>query len=119
MADCAVCVVTGGGASTFGFWDETPTVSGNFPCGSQYQSATLAITSQAKLIERIKVFSLRFRVLKAAGSGSTPVDSHWIGDVLDFAISERLVAADQLVLDLLVNPTRDIHLAGIGDAFET
>src|SRR5262249_34870974 len=39
--------------------------SRSFPCGSQYQSATLAIPSQAKLTKRTKVFSLRLRVLKA------------------------------------------------------
>jgi len=37
--------------------------------------------------------------------GEHPVNSHRIGDVLDFAISERLVSANQLVLDLLVNAT--------------
>jgi hypothetical protein len=38
--------------------------------------------------------------------GEHPVNSHRIGDVLDFAISERLVSANQLVLDLLANATR-------------
>src|SRR5580700_2036604 len=47
-----------------------------------------------------------------------PVDPDWIGDVLDFAISERLISADQFVLDLLVNTARNVNLAGIGNAFK-
>src|SRR5215471_20849049 len=48
-----------------------------------------------------------------------PVNSHRIGDVLDLAISERFIAANQLVLDLLVNAARNEDLARRGNAFET
>jgi hypothetical protein len=50
--------------------------------------------------------------------GEQPVNSHRIGDVLDFAISERVVSANQLVLDLLVNAARDINLARSCNAFK-
>src|SRR5882762_4785466 len=43
------------------------------------------------------------------------VDAYWIGDVLDLAIAERLISANQLVLDLLVDAARDVDLAGIGN----
>src|SRR6266404_6867982 len=47
------------------------------------------------------------------------VDPHRIGDVFDFAISERLISADQLVFYLLVNAAGDINLAGISDSLKT
>jgi len=47
------------------------------------------------------------------------VDPHRIGDVFDFAISERLISADQLVFYLLVNAARDINLARISDSLKT
>src|SRR5467141_3433252 len=47
------------------------------------------------------------------------VDPDRIGDILDFAISEQLISANQLVLDLLVNGARDVNLAGLGNALET
>ena len=46
------------------------------------------------------------------------IDAHWIGDVLDLAVPERLVAAYDLVLDLLVDRTRDIDLTGLGNALD-
>src|SRR5581483_11719054 len=51
--------------------------------------------------------------------GKHPVNPNGVGDVLDLAIPERLVSANELILDLLVNAARDIHLARIGDAFKT
>ena len=48
-----------------------------------------------------------------------PIDPHRIGDVLDLAIAKRLVTANKLVLDLLVNPTGDVDLAGLRKSFET
>src|SRR6266850_5548882 len=47
------------------------------------------------------------------------VDPDRIGDVLDLAISEQLISANQLVLDLLVNGARDVNLARLGKALET
>src|SRR5229473_1677446 len=47
------------------------------------------------------------------------VDPHRIGDVLDFAISERLISANKFVLYLLVNGARDVELARIGNALKT
>src|SRR5258708_12141927 len=46
------------------------------------------------------------------------VDPDRIGDVLDFAISEQLISANQLVLDLLVNGARDVNLARLGKPLE-
>src|SRR4030088_3411928 len=47
------------------------------------------------------------------------VDPYRIGDVLDFAISERLISTNQFVFYLLVNAARDINLAGIGNTLKT
>src|SRR6266700_5435233 len=47
------------------------------------------------------------------------VDPDGIGDVLDFAISKRLISANQFVLYLLVNAARDINLARRGNTLKT
>src|SRR5437879_3958626 len=47
-----------------------------------------------------------------------PVDPYRICDVLYFAISERLISANQFVLYLLVNAARDVNLAGIGNTLK-
>src|ERR1700680_1573182 len=39
------------------------------------------------------------------------IDPHRIGDVLDFAITERFVSANKFVLYLLVDAARDVNLA--------
>ena len=65
------------------------------------------------------MFSRRFRPVKGGGVRKHAVNSHRIGDVLDLAITEQLVAANQLVLYLLVNAARDVNLARIGNALET
>ena len=54
----------------------------------------------------------------AAGIRKHAVNSHRIGDVLDLAIAERLVSANQFVLYLFVNAAGDVDLARIGDAFK-
>src|SRR6185312_1518824 len=41
------------------------------------------------------------------------VDRHRVDDVLDLAVAERLIAADQLVSDLLVHAARDVDVAGL------
>jgi hypothetical protein len=46
------------------------------------------------------------------------VDPYRIRDVLYFAISERLISANQLVLYLLVNAARDVNLARIGNTLK-
>src|ERR1700739_3276833 len=46
------------------------------------------------------------------------VNSHGICDVLDPAISERLISANKLVLDLLVDAARDEDLARVCDALK-
>src|SRR4029077_5585702 len=50
--------------------------------------------------------------------GKHAVHAHRIGDVLDLAVTERLVSANQLVFYLFVNAAGDVDLAGIGDAFK-
>src|SRR6202011_2592625 len=47
------------------------------------------------------------------------VNSHRIGDVLDFAISERVISANECVFYLLVNAARDVNLARIGYTLKT
>src|SRR5712691_6846014 len=54
--------------------------------------------------------------LPGGGIRNHAVDLHRIGDILDFAISERLISANQFVLHLLVNAARDVNLARIGNA---
>ena len=56
--------------------------------------------------------------MKGGGVGKYAVNSHGISDVLDLAITERLVSANQFVLYLLVNAAGDIYLPGIGNAFK-
>jgi hypothetical protein len=46
------------------------------------------------------------------------VDPYRICDVLYFAISERLISANQLVLYLLVYAARDVNLTGIGNTLK-
>src|SRR6185437_8676603 len=50
--------------------------------------------------------------------GQNAIDADRIGDVLDPLIAERLVAADQLVLDLLVDAAGDIDGARLGEALQ-
>ena len=57
-------------------------------------------------------------MLKAAEIRKHAIDPHRIGDVLDLAIPERLVSADQFVLYLFENAARDVNLAGIGNTLE-
>src|SRR5246127_4751214 len=47
------------------------------------------------------------------------VDSHRIGDVLDLAIAERFISANELVLDLLVNAAGNVNRARLRKAFKT
>ena len=42
------------------------------------------------------------------GIGQHPIHPHRIGDVLDLLVSERLIAANELVLDLLIDAARDM-----------
>src|SRR5258706_1059869 len=65
------------------------------------------------MLESLTVLVKRGRIRKQ------PVDSHRIGDVLNFAISERLISANQFVFYLLVNAARDVNLARIGNTFKT
>src|ERR1700737_1831484 len=46
------------------------------------------------------------------------VNSHRIGDVLDHAIAQRLVSANQFMFYLFVDAARDVNLAGIGNALK-
>jgi len=57
--------------------------------------------------------------VEGGGIRNHAIDLHRIGDILDFAISERLISANQFVLHLLVNAARDVNLARIGNALET
>ena|SRR2546427_7725815 len=57
--------------------------------------------------------------LKGRRVGKHAVDSHRIGDVLDLAVTERLVSANQFMLYLFVNAAGDIDLARIGNAFKS
>src|SRR6185437_1860805 len=50
--------------------------------------------------------------------GQNAVDADRIGDVLDPLIAERLIAADQLVLDLLVDAAGDIDRAWLGEILQ-
>jgi len=49
---------------------------------------------------------------KRSRIGEHAIDPHRIGDVLDMAISERLVSANQLVLYLFVDAAGDVDVAG-------
>ena len=51
--------------------------------------------------------------------GKHAVDAHRIGNVLDLAVTERLVSANQLMLYLFVNAAGDIDLTRVGNAFES
>ena len=55
------------------------------------------------------------RTPKRGRIGKYAVDSHVIGDVLHLAVPERLVSADQLVFDLLVDAARNKHFARLGN----
>ena len=46
------------------------------------------------------------------------INSHRIGNVFDFAVAERFIPANQLVLYLLVNAARDVNLARIGNTLK-
>ena len=73
-----------------------------------------------RLSKKIRMFSRRLRcLLKRRRIRKHSVNSHRIGDVLDFAISERLISANQFVFYLLVNAARDVNLARIGNTFKT
>jgi hypothetical protein len=46
------------------------------------------------------------------------IDAHGIRNVLQFLVAERLIAADQLVLDLLVDAARDVDPSGLGHVLQ-
>ena len=50
--------------------------------------------------------------------GKHAIDAHRIGNVLDLAITERLVSANQFMLYLFVDAAGDIDFAGTGYAFK-
>src|SRR5690349_4142985 len=58
------------------------------------------------------------RLYDGGGIGQHPVDADGVGDVLDLAFAERLIAANQLVLDLLVDAAGDVEVSRIGNSFE-
>ena len=55
---------------------------------------------------------------KRSRIGKHAIDPHRIGDILDTAITERFVSANQLMLYLFVDAAGDIDFAGLGDAFK-
>ena len=63
--------------------------------------------------------SRRFRLCRSAVRiGKHAIDPHRVGDVLDTAIAEQLVSANQLVLYLFVDAAGDKDFAGLGDPFK-
>src|SRR5262245_17817557 len=52
------------------------------------------------------------RLNDGGGIGQHPVDSDRVRDVLDLAIAERLIAANQFMLDLLVDASRNKDVSG-------
>ena len=46
------------------------------------------------------------------------INSHRISDVFDFAVSERLIAANQFVFYLFVNAARNKNLARFGNTLK-
>ena len=58
-------------------------------------------------------------LVKCGRVGKHAVDSHRIGNVLDLAVAERLVSADQFMLYLFVDAAGDVDFAGIGNAFKS
>jgi hypothetical protein len=46
------------------------------------------------------------------------IDAYWISNVLNLAIAQRLVGADQFVFDLLVNAARDVDVSGIRNSLK-
>src|SRR6185312_3470926 len=59
------------------------------------------------------------RLVEGSRVRKHPIDPDRIGDVLDLAVSERFIAANQLVLDLLIDAARDEDLPRRGNALET
>ena len=55
---------------------------------------------------------------KGGRVGEHAIDAHRVGDVLDVAITERLVSANHLMLYLFVDAAGDIDFAGLGYAFK-
>src|ERR1700722_5576767 len=56
--------------------------------------------------------------LKRGGIRKHAVNSHRIRDVFDFAVSKRLIAANQFVLYLFVDAARNENLARFGDTLK-
>lgn len=60
-----------------------------------------------------------FAVLqKRSRIGKHAIDPHRVGDVLDMAVTERFVSANQLMLYLLIDAAGDKDFAGMGYAFK-
>lgn len=60
----------------------------------------------------------RPRLDDGGGVGQHPVDSDGVRDVLDLAIAKRLIAANQFMLDLLVDASRDEGVSWIGNSLK-
>jgi hypothetical protein len=58
------------------------------------------------------------RLNDGGGIGQHPVDSDGVRDVLDLAVAERLIAANQFVLDLFVDASRDKKVSRIGNSLK-
>ena len=58
-------------------------------------------------------------LLNRGGIGKHAIDANRIGNVLDLAIAERLVSANQLVLDLLVDAAGNVDFASLSYALES
>ena len=58
-------------------------------------------------------------LVERSGVRQYAINSDRVGDVLDLAISERFVAANQFVLDLLVDAAGDKHLTRLRDTFKS
>ena len=84
-----------------------------------YQRAPPAMIINARLSRDQDTFASLPVFLKGCRVGKHAVDSHRIGNVLDLAVAERLVSADQFMLYLFVDAAGDVDLAGIGNAFKS
>ena len=58
------------------------------------------------------------RLDDGGGIGQHPVDSDGVRDVLDLAVAERLIAANQFMLDLFVDASGDKEVSRIGNSLK-
>ena len=76
------------------------------------------MTSTARISKEARILRAASGFAKGGGIGKHAIDPHRVGDVLDMAITEQLVSANQLVLYLFVDAAGDIDFAGLGYAFK-